>query len=30
MLDCMGELEDADPAKVRSVIQGAGSWESIV
>jgi hypothetical protein len=26
MLDCMGEPEDADPAKVRSVSRGCGEF----
>ena len=30
MLDCMGEPEDADPAKARSVIHGCEGLESTV
>jgi hypothetical protein len=30
MLVCMGESEDDEPAKVRSVIRGAGNSESII
>jgi hypothetical protein len=26
MLACIGEFEDADPAKIRSVIQGCGEF----
>jgi hypothetical protein len=26
MLGCMGEPEDVDPAKIRSVIQGCGEF----